>query len=54
MNRSREWDDLTARLENYKEQQTERAKNKGPEVYKKFIAAKTLTQARKILRGETV
>lgn len=47
-----EWNNLAQRLQNYKEQQQQRAKSKGEEVYKKFMAARTLTQARKVLRGE--
>ena len=47
-----EWEDLNKRLQNYKEQQAGRAKKKGVE--DKLKAAKTLTQARKVLRGESV
>lgn len=39
-------------LSGYKEQQTEVAKDKG--VYEKFMEAKTLTQARKILYGKGI
>lgn len=47
-----EWTNLKARLANYKEQQSPRAKKKGPEVFKRFLSASTLTEARKILKGE--
>lgn len=47
-----EWSNLEARLTNYKEQQQGRAKGKGPEVYARFMATRTLTAARKVLRGE--
>lgn len=47
-----EWSNLEARLANYKEQQQARAKGKGPEVYARFMATRTLTAARKVLRGE--
>ena len=45
-----EWNNLGKRLENYKQQQKERAEKKG--VLDKLMKARTLTQARKILRGE--
>lgn len=45
-----EWDNLDKRLENYKQMQKGRAEKKG--VLEKFMKARTLTQARKILRGE--
>lgn len=47
-----EWNNLEGRLANYKEQQQRRAKGKGEEVYAKFMATRTLTAARKVLRGE--
>jgi hypothetical protein len=47
-----EWDNLESRLINYKEMQQAKAKSKGEEAYKKFMATKTLTAARKVLRGE--
>jgi hypothetical protein len=38
-------------LSNYKEFQKEVAKSRGDKVYKEFMAAQTLTQARVILYG---
>lgn len=48
-----EWSNLKARLTNYKQGQEKRARSKGEEVFKRFMGAKTLTEARKILRGES-
>lgn len=50
MKRSKQWEDLAARVAAYKSVHEERAKTKG--VYEAFKAALTLTQAKKILRGE--
>lgn len=47
--RNPEWNNLTQRLENYKQQQKDRATKKN--VLEKFMKARTLTQARKILKG---
>lgn len=44
------WSDLKGRLASYKDLHKGRADKKG--VLDKFLAARTLTQARKILRGE--
>jgi len=44
-----EWSNLGARLENYKELHKDRAKEKG--CLERFMSAKTLTQARKVLKG---
>ncbi len=48
--RHSEFSNLAARLANYKESGRKRAKEKGVEA--EFMAARTLTQARKILWGE--
>jgi hypothetical protein len=50
MKRSKHWEDLAARVAAYKTLHAETAKSKG--VYEAFMAAMTLTQAKKILRGE--
>ena len=48
--RHSEWSNLAKRLANYKDQQKKRAEKKG--VLDKLMTARTLTQARKVLRGE--
>lgn len=48
--RSKEWDDLKTRLDNYKKTHKGRAESKG--VVDRFLAAQTLIQAKKILKGK--
>jgi len=50
MKRSKQWQDLGGRLSAYKTTHEENAKVRG--THQAFMAAATLTQARKALRGE--
>lgn len=48
--RSNFWNDLTQRLENYKKLRSDEAEKK--KILDKLMAAKTLTQAKKVMKGQ--